>query len=64
MKKYQNASVALMLDGVAFDNQYIQANVSLDFVYLEELANFINAIDLDAIERAVKQKQVTDDLFQ
>ena len=64
MKKYQHASVSLMLDGVAFDNQYIQANVSLDFVYLEELANFINAIDLDAIERAVKQKQVTDDLFQ
>ncbi len=63
LKQYQNVSLVLTLDGVAFDNQYIQAEVGINFVYLDDLANFINAIDLDKIEKAVKQKQVTDELF-
>lgn len=63
-KQIQSASLDLMLDGVAFNNGYIRAKVDIRFLGLKGLDELISAIDLEAIEKAIKQKKTTDDLFQ
>lgn len=63
-EKIQSASLSLSLDGAAFNNNFIRAKVCIDFLGLKGLDELINAINLDAIENAAKQKQATDDLFQ
>lgn len=63
-KQIQSASLTLLLDGVAYDNAFICAKVNIQFLGLEGLDELINAIDVEKIENAAKQKQATDDLFQ